>query len=338
MPSRTRCTALCLMIATIAISFAGCKVGPNFARPWTRVNDNWAISSRPEYYGNLTDLSQWWLHLNDPTLTELICTARMQNLSIQEAGARVLEARYRQAVATGNLFPQAQAGVGSFSNAKTSTNVANFFSIPGIFTPNTHPENWQVGLQASWELDFWGRYRRIIEAAEATACEREAIHQDVMVLVCSEVAAAYVEIRSLEAQMELASRNLEIQQRTLKIAEDKLNAGLGNAIDSAQARTILGQTESVIPGLEIRRRQSNHRLCLLLGYPPADLTGAAGATGNIPEPSINLAFGIPADLLRRRPDVRSAERRLAAQSAKIGVAEAEFYPHISLLGSIGYSA
>jgi NodT family efflux transporter outer membrane factor (OMF) lipoprotein len=302
------------------------------------VNDQWAIAYQPAYNGQPTDVDAWWNNLNDETLTQLICLSRSQNLSLKELGCRVAEARYRRAVVAGNMYPQSQTFDGAYSKVKSSSNVPNFFSFPGVFEPDLYPESWQIGLQTSWELDFWGRYRRLIEAADANVGEIEAAYANALVILNADVAATFVELRSLESRLEIARQNIEIQKRTLQIANQQRQAGLGSAVDVAQATTILGQTESKVPSLEILRRQAIHRLCILLGRTPMDLSNELTATTGIPKPSPNLAFGIPADLLRRRPDVRQAERNLAAQSAKIGVAQAEFYPHISLTGSVGYTA
>ncbi len=329
---------LCAVLGGSLLVIAGCKVGPNYHRPPTPIKPDWSIGYQPTIAYQPSNLASWWEHFQDPVLTGLILQARQQNLTLREAGERIQEARARRAVAAGNLFPQAQAATGAYSKSKISPNVANFFEFPGVFDPELQPENWQLGLQTAWELDFWGRYRRLIEAADAAVGEAESTYNDAMVLLTAEVAQAYIEHRTYEARIEYAKRNLEIQRKTLAIAVDKKEAGIASAIDTSQAASITAQTESVLPQLEILRRQTAHRLCGLLGLPPFDISTHIGLTAQLPQAPVNLAFGIPADLLRRRPDVRRAEYRLAGQSAKIGVAEAEFYPHISLTGSIGYSA
>ncbi len=331
-------TGLALLTILFLQLASGCKVGPNFVPPTAHVRNNWSIDYQPIVQGDPVNISRWWEHLQDPVLSNLVECSRQQNVSLKVAGERLQEARFRRAVAAGNLFPQSQTANGSFSKAKTSINEANFFSFPGVFEPNIRPENWRVGLQSSWELDFWGRYRRIVEASDAMVGEAEATLQDALVLITAEVAQTYLEIRTLEARTNLARSNLEVQRRTLEQAKQKREAGLATAIDVAQSTTIFSVTEATLPLLEIQRRQAHNRLSILLGHPPIDLTQQIGSTADIPEPPVGLAFGIPADLMRRRPDVRRAEQQLAAQSAKIGVAKAEFYPHISLFGSVGYSA
>ena len=316
----------------------GCKVGPQFVPPSAHVRNNWSANDQPSLHGQPTNVAQWWEHLQDPVLSNLIECSRQQNISLKVAGERLQEARFRRSAAAGNLFPQSQTADGAFSKSKTSINDANFFSFPGVFEPNIRPENWRIGMQSSWELDFWGRYRRLVEASDAMVGEAEATLQDALVLLSAEVAQTYVEIRTLESRAKLARSNLEVQRRTLEQAKQKQEAGIATAIDVAQSTTIYSVTEATLPLLEIQRRQAHHRLSILLGQPPFDLSQQIGCTATIPEPPVGLAFGIPADLMRRRPDVRRAEQQLAAQSAKIGVAQAEFYPHISLFGTVGFSA
>ncbi len=317
---------------------SGCKVGPDYLRPRSAVNADWSLVSHPRMQGEPALLHTWWAHFQDSNLDCLIHTTLQQNLTLREAGQHVLEARARRDVVAGNLFPQFQGATGAYSKSRLSTSTANFFTFPGVFTPDIRPENWSVGLAASWELDFWGRYRRAIESADASLDATCAAYDEARVLLLAEVAQTYVELRTIENRMGLARQNLEYQEQTLRIAQQKKEAGLGTSLDVAQAESIVGQTGAVLPDLEILRRQASHRLCVLLGRPPTDLSFELGNTGLIPHAPHNLAFGIPADLLRRRPDVRRAERNLAAQSAKIGIAEAEFYPHVSLTGNIGYAA
>ncbi len=288
--------------------------------------------------GETAQLETWWSHFQDPVLDQLIQDSLAQNFSLREAGERILEARARRDIAAGNLYPQAQSLNGAYGKSRASTNTANFFSFPGVFSPNINPESWTINAAAAWELDFWGRYRRAVEAADASLNATCAAYDEARVLMLAEVAQSYIEVRTLEYRIYLAQKNLDIQKRTLELASKKKEAGLANGLDVAQAQSNVGQTAAAIPTLEIARRQANNALCVLLGRPPTDLHTQLGVTAQIPKPPYNLAFGIPADLLRRRPDVRRAEHVLAGQSAKIGIAESEFYPHISLTGNIGFAA
>ncbi len=317
---------------------AGCKVGPNYLAPSIPVKQEWSLSYSPRMMGQPANNAYWWLHFQDPILDQLIQQSLAENLTLQEAGQRIVEANARLGFATGNLFPQTQSLDGTFSKSRLSSNTANFFEIPGIFEQNTRPENWRIGANTVWELDFWGRYRRAIESADASLNASLANYADVQVILLSQVATSYIELRTYERRICLAKENLQVQLNTLKTVGLKKSAGLASDIDLAQAESNLGQTKALLPQLEIERRRTSHRLSVLLGRPPVDLANEIGFTGVVPQAPHNLAFGIPADLLRRRPDIRRAERELAAQCARIGIAETELYPHISLIGSIGYSS
>ena len=324
--------------AFVCAAFFGCKVGPQYVVPHADVKQDWTMQSHPRLIGEPANPIAWWTHFQSPVLNELVATTLQQNLTLREAGQRIEEATARRGVVVGNLYPQSQAVTGGFSKSRLSSRTANFFSFPGVFEPDLNPENWSIGLAASWELDFWGRYRRAIETADASLDATIAAYDDVAVILIAEVASAYVEMCTAERRYRLASQNLDIQRRTFDIATQKQDAGIVSGLDAAQAETNVGQTAAILPTLEIQRRQASNRLCVLLGRPPVDLSSELGVSGQIPISPSSLAFGVPADLLRRRPDVRRAERELAAQSARIGVAQSDFYPHASLAGNIGYSA
>jgi NodT family efflux transporter outer membrane factor (OMF) lipoprotein len=326
-----------LLLGTLGLS-VGCKVGPDYLRNDPVLKSNWSHSDSYRMTGAPAQLHAWWQHFQDPVLDQFIAQAIDQNLTLREAGWRIIEARARRNVVAGNLAPQFQAAEGSFSRARLSRNQANFFSFPGVFEPDLNPENWSLGATAAWELDFWGRFRRAVESADASLDATCAAYDEARVLLLAEVAQTYVEMRTLEHRLALGRRNLEIQEGTLSIAQRKKEAGLGDGLDIAQAESNIGQTGATLPALEILRLQASHRLCVLLGRQPIDLALEVGVTEQVPVPPQNLAFGIPSDLLRRRPDVRRVERELAAQSARIGIAEAEFYPHISLAGNIGVAS
>lgn len=326
-----------LLLLVVGLA-SGCTVGPDFQRPRAPFVGDWSMSANPRMQGQPARLGDWWTHFQDPVLDGLIRDSLAQNFTLREAGERIIEARARRDIAAGNLYPQSQNVAGSFSTTQLSSNTANFFSVLGVFETDVNPENWAMGLGAAWELDFWGKFRRAVESADASLDATCAAYDDARVLLLAEVAQAYIELRTLENRIALARNNLDVQKQTLELASKKKDAGLATGLDIAQAQTNVGQTAAVLPSLEIARRQASHALCVLLGRTPADLSSELGGRGEIPHPPHNLAFGIPADLLRRRPDVRRAEFELAAQSARIGVAKSEFYPHISLIGDIGFQA
>ncbi|MFO7903912.1 MAG: TolC family protein [Planctomycetota bacterium] len=196
---------------------------------------------------------------------------------------------------------------------------------------------WETGSNLAWELDFWGRFRRAVEAADADLNASIENYDDVLVTLLGDLGVTYIDICTLQSRLEVARANVEAQRGSLRIAEVRVNEGRTTKLDVFQAKNNLRQTESTIPTLKIALRQATNRLCILSGVPPEDLTQELG-TGPVPTPPTEVAMGIPGDLLRRRPDVRRAERELAAQSARIGVATAELYPHIAITGTIGLEA
>jgi NodT family efflux transporter outer membrane factor (OMF) lipoprotein len=244
----------------------------------------------------------------------------------------VLEARAQQAIAVGNLFPQTQQATGDYTRYAVSTEVANRSNVTSRFY-----SQWDYGFNLSWELDFWGRFRRAVEAANASLDVSVENYDAVLVTLLGDVATYYVQLRTFQQRIEYAQANVQLQRETLKIVEGRFKAGTTTKLDVAQARSTLEQTDAQIQELEISLRQTNNQLCILLGIPTEDLQTRLGPAP-IPTAPAEVVAGIPADLLRRRPDVRRAERQAAAQSAEIGVAEAEFYPHIAITGTLGYSA
>jgi len=310
----------------------GFKVGPNYCRPQAPVASEWIDYRDPRVRSEELDLGEWWRVFNDPVLDKLIESAYEQNLSLREAGARVLAARALRDFAVGNLFPQTQEAAGAYSRIKLSEEQA------GGKPPEVWFSDWNTGFNLSWELDFWGRFRRAVESADATLDASIEDYDDVLVVLLADVASSYVQYRTFEQRLFYANANVEIQRKSHQLAKDKQDAGASTERDTQQAKQLLEQTRALIPLLETGLRQTNNRLCVLLGMPPKDLAEVLGAGKDIPEPPPEVAVGIPANLLRRRPDVRRAERQVAAQSAQIGIAEAEFYPHISLNGEIGLAA
>ena len=312
----------------------GFKVGPNYERPPAPVAQHWIDSDDVRIRSETDDISQWWTVFNDPTLNSLICQAYHQNLTLREAAFRVLESRAQLAISIGNLFPQTQNMSSTYTrNAISLLNANNsvFFAGKRWF------QQWGYNFNLSWELDFWGRLRRAVESNEATLDASVEDYDDVLVILLGQIATNYIQIRTFEQRIEFAKTNVEIQRQTLKIVQGNVRVGTLNELDLDQALSTLQQTEAEIPELEIGLRLANNQLCILLGIPPENLHEKLG-NGPIPTAPIDVAVGIPADLLRRRPDVRRAERQAAAQCALIGVSEAEFYPHFTFNGTMGWSS
>ena len=313
----------------------GFKVGPNFADPEAKVADDWIeVEDRRLVRGPLK-LDAWWSTFNDPTLDSLIDTARQQNLDLKSAAARVLQAQAQRNIAAGNLFPQSQNAIGDYVHAQISKNF-NLFGNPQAPSPSSL-NVWATGFNASWELDFWGRLRRQVESSDAELEASVEGYHDAMVTLLADVATAYVQIRTFQQRIAFARRNVEIQQGSLRIAQARLKQGKATSLDVEQARSTVAQTEASIPPLVIGMRQATDRLCVLLGQPARDMA-ADLKEAPIPTAAPLVAVGIPAELLGRRPDVRRALREAAAQSAQIGVAQADFYPRFGVSGFIGYAA
>ena len=307
----------------------GFKVGPNYAPPGAPMAPEWVESADPHIKNDPVQDYAWWTVFNDGTLNMLIDSSYRQNLDLRAAGTRILESRAQRNIAIGNLFPQSQTAAANYVHAQISKNLG--LPVPGEVSI------YADGMNASWELDFWGRYRRSIEASNADLAAATERYGETLVMLFAEVATNYVQLRTFEQRLEYARANVAIQQGSLKIAEDRFRSGKSTEIDVRQARSSLEQTQSSIPPLVTGRRQAANQLCVLLGTPVTDLAGEL-QKAPIPQAPIELAVGLPADLLRRRPDVRRAERQVAAQSARIGVAEADLYPRLAINGFIGYVA
>lgn len=326
------------LILAIWVPIAGCKVGPNFRQPCTEVQPQWSQTSEAVLHGRPVDLATWWKNFNDPNLDLLVETALQGNPELKESAKRILEARALRSVAAGYLYPQQQAFNANYTNLRISGNTANFVTVPGFFETDRVFDNWNTNFGLAWELDFWGRLRRTVEAADAQVCKAIAGYDFVQTLLLADLARNYVEMRSIESQIAITKELVDVQKLLVDLAEKRLAEGVGTRLDVQQAKSNLYLVEYEIPSLEIHRLQACHRICVLTGNMPTDLKDALGNTGQIPSPSDAVEIGIPADLLRRRPDIQMAEQELATQCAKIGIAQAEYYPHISLTGQIGLQA
>lgn len=321
----------------------GFKVGPNYKRPAAPVADEWIDSQNPRVSSVPGDYRAWWTIFDDPVLNGLVETAYQQNITLREAGFRVAEAQAQRGIVVGNLFPQTQQVVADYTRTQRSTETALFPSIPpgSPFANLAAPQfsNWRIGGALAWELDFWGRYRRAIEVADARLDSSVEDFDDALVMLIGEVARTYVELRTAEQLLQVARDNAALQTESSRVAQARLDAKAADSeLDTPQAKANLGSTLAVVEALEIQRRQTQNRLAVLLGMPPHDLTYLLNGPAAIPTAPDTVAVGVPAELVWRRPDVRRAERIVAAQSAEIGVATSELYPHISINGTMDWQA
>jgi NodT family efflux transporter outer membrane factor (OMF) lipoprotein len=308
----------------------GFKVGPEYCRPAAPVAENWIDEYDNRVRTELPNYADWWTVFNDPVLDALMEDMYRQNLDLRAAGLRVLQARYVRGIAVGGFFPQQQQAFGSYTRTQNSQNVSG-----GALPLNTN--TWETGAGLFWELDFWGKFRRNIESADASLDASVEDYDAILISLLAETASTYVDLRTAQQRLEYAKSNVEIQEGGLKLADIRLKARSVSKLDVTQAENIVANTEQLIPLYENQIRVANNALCVLLGIPPRDLTAELGV-GPIPVPPADVVVGIPANLLRRRPDVRAAERQVAAQSAAIGVATADLLPHFSITGSISLQA
>jgi len=309
-------------------------LGPDFKPPETPTLAQWSGGSLApfvtEKHAPLTGQQpDWWRHFNDPVLDALVASAQRVNPNVRIAGLRIMEARAQLGIADSTYYPQVQQITGEALNVGERRTSGGRDVTMGSFS---------AGLRASWELDFWGKFRRGIEAADAGYLASIAQYDDMQVLMAAQTASLYCSIRTLEVRLRIAHENAALQKRSLDITERLFKHGNDSELDVQQAKAQYLGTLSTIPQLATSLRQTQNALSTLLARPPGPLPEMDPGKEQIPQAQLALIADIPADLLRRRPDVRAAEMAMAAQSALIGVSEADLYPSISLLGSVGLSA
>ena len=315
----------------LVLIISGCSmVGPDFVKPEAPVEKEWLESADSRLRTESTDYRNWWTLFNDPVLTRLVESAYLQNLPLQIAGLRILEARALLGIATGNIYPQAQQSRGELAYSRLSENTAN--TAAGFDQKYGEAS---FGFDAGWELDVWGKFRRAIESGEANLEASVADYDDALVSLTAEVARTYVVIRTFDERLAVARQNVKIQKRSMEIADVRFEAGAVTELDVQQAKSLLTNTQALIPSLEATLRQAKNALAILLGKLPGEVDDVLQEAGAIPGVPPEVVVSVPAELLRRRPDVRLAEYQLAAQSPLIGVAQAELYPSFELFGSIG---
>jgi NodT family efflux transporter outer membrane factor (OMF) lipoprotein len=320
------------LVVLLALAFlvSGCMVGPDFVKPEAQVEEEWLQQQRdPRIKSEPADYSEWWVVFNDPVLDNLIELASRQNLDLQSAGLRILEARAQLGIAIGSQYPQTQQIGGEANANQLSENAPNGAGADRFYY------NYQLGFDAAWEFDFWGRFRRGVESANASLYTTLANYDDILVSLIAEVARTYFDIRTFEQRLVVTRENVTLQEKSLDIAAARYEGGVANQLDATQAEALLRQTQATIPPLEASLYQAKNALAILLGILPTEIQDILGPPKPIPTAPIEVAVGIPAELLRRRPDIRLAEFQAAAQSAQIGIAKADLYPSFSLVGSIG---
>lgn len=326
------------ILRTIAVlclfPLAGCIVGPDYTPVSKAMPSQWdqLLSGEMTHEPNLP--IRWWYVLEDPTLNELVEQARANNPTLEAAGWRILEVRATRDYVLGEYYPSLDA-VGSYNRVRSSDY--------GLAKPQNGNSNrarslYSAGFDASWELYLFGQFDRAVESAQASFEAEIENYHDILISLYAEVAANYVDMRTTQARLQFARENLELQKQTLKLAESRFRAGLVPELDVEQAKLNLNNTESAIPLLLSREQADNYRLCVLTGLNPGQLSQQLSEPGAVPRLDTQAQVILPAQLLRQRPDIRRAERQLAAQTANIGLAEGDLYPSFTLNGSIALQA
>ncbi len=322
---------LCLTTLLLSMGLAGCaKVGPDYLPPEAAPPISWQAPINNGLTAAQTNpqaLARWWTIFQDPLLTGLIEQAVAENLNLQQARARLLEARARRDISSAGLLPDLAASA-AFTSSKSSSNRGS----------GSEATSYSSGFDAGWEVDLFGGKQRAAEAAEATLEASEEDLGDVLVSLVAEVALNSIDIRAFQVRLQIAGDNLLAQEETLALTEARYRSGLVSELALQQARFLVAGTRAQIPTLKSGLAAATNQLTVLLGRPPGSLSAQLDVRGALPVLPDSVAVGIPAETLQRRPDVRRAERQLAAQTAQIGVATAQFYPSLRLSGSIGLDA
>lgn len=322
-------TILALFLVALSVGLTACKtVGPDFTSPSAPVADKWNVDDEDGLDHAPVELSEWWTILNDSTLDHLVDLVLNQNITLEMTALRVLESRARLGIATGSRYPQSQVAFGD----------AAYVSPPESSGISSGDWQYSLGASVAWEADFWGRYRRGIESADAAYLASIATYDQIMVLLAAQVVDSYVVIRENGEQLRIAHENVILQERSYEIAEVLFRNGSTSELDMQQALTLLLSTKATIPALETGIQRARNSMNYLLGRPPGDLPEIADEPSGIPVVPDSIHLGFPTELLRRRPDVREAELLARAQSAQIGLAKADLYPRFTLSGFMGLSA
>lgn len=317
-----------------SVLLAGCAVGPKDSRPSVSVSKNWTAPTPGP--ANAEPAEQWWATFNDAEFSRLIERAVKANLDLKFAAARVAEARAQAGIAKSALFPTVNATALASRNRQRAI-AASPVSKSAVLVPIEF-NNYQGGFDASWELDVFGRIRRDLEAANADVRAATEARRAILITLLADVGRSYVELRGLQLRLEIAGKNIAIQQDTLQLTESRLKAGLATELDVARARAQLETTQSIVPALQSGIEISIHHLSVLLGEEPAALRSELAPQAPVPMLPPEVPVGLPSDLLERRPDIRQSEVQIIAASARVGEAKADFFPRVVLLGSAGRQA
>lgn len=326
------------VIASVTLSamLSACAVGPDYKSPQLPTPDQWhsqpQAGVKPDSAESPT-LASWWTVLKDPTLNRLVDRALAENKTVKQAMARVVESRVRRSISTAAFWPSIGASAGA---SRSDTDRDTDSSGSGFSLGST--ETYDAGLDAGWEIDLFGGNRRALEASTAQLGASEADLRDVLITLLGDVTLSYVNVRTTQSRLTYAERNLESQREVVDITGWRADSGLATVLDVEQAKSSYAQTQATLPSLESALAAAKNRLAVLTGQQPGALEAILNERRPIPVAPVEIVASVPADVMRRRPDIRSTERSLAAQTAQVGIATAQLYPSLSLNGSIGVTA
>ena len=333
-------------ILPLTLFLVGCTVGPDFIRPHADTPNTWTtVLSRPvptrEWASAVStrpiEAAAWWTTFQDPLLSSLIERAVAANLDLQQATLRIAEARALRDVFAARHWPSLSAN-GSYTRQRISgeTATGSFLNkVPGLPNP---ADQFQYGFDASWEIDLFGRVRRSVEAADAETQASVEDRSDVLVTLFGEVARNYIELRSAQLRQAITTENLRSQREVLDFTRDRQRSGIGHDLDVSNSAAQVATTEAQLPTLENQITQSINALSLLLAREPGTLRDELQLTQPVPPVPPEVPIGLPADIIRRRADIRGAEARLHAVSARVGVAVADLFPRLTLDAQVGFQA
>ncbi|MCG8685213.1 MAG: efflux transporter outer membrane subunit [Desulfobacterales bacterium] len=318
------------VLLPIAIALiSGCSmVGPDYTPPEKELITHWQLQDDPALLPDAKLIVQWWELFNDPLLDQLIITASQNNIDLLTAVARVDETRSRLGIVSKDALPSVDIQADVTRNRVSENSISGNY-VETIYAP---------GISAGWEIDLFGRIRRSVESATAQYEASQEDRTDVMITIYSHVSLAYLDIRTTQARLAAAHANIVSQNEMLDLVRSRFTHGLATDLDIAQAERLLARAEAEVPPLNIALSQAINNLSVLLGQQPGSLHQMLVDSRPIPLPPERATVGVPADLLRQRPDIRRAERELAAQTAMIGVATADLYPSFTLNGSLGFES
>ena len=324
------------ILALVIVS--GCTVGPHYHVPapatsvlFHHIATNGVTSMGTNVFSPET--TAWWGVFHDSTLTALVHEAAETNLDLRIASARILEIRALRLGVRAGLFPGVNAN-GSYTRSRPSENTVGGRNLKAFHIP-LETDNYSAGFDMNWEVDLFGGTRRSLEAATADAAASVEAQREVLVSVLAEVGLSYLDLRGYQRQLQVSRENLKAQEQTHQLTRDRFKAGLTSELDAARSEAQVAMTRSQMPPLEEGVERAIHRLSVLIGHPPASLHARLDPLTTIPASPLEIPVGLPSDLLKRRPDIRRAERELAAASARIGVAKSDLFPRFFLTGAVG---